>query len=356
VSDTVIPLYKKELVVMKAAYVKAPYQCIVKEVELRELARDEVLVKVKACSVCGHDMIMAAYAAEDWQPFGHEVSGVVEKTGADVRNVSVGDTVVLESGTFDRFSSASRNGRVDLDNKGPNFWLKGSDTMGFAEFIIVPREVCVPYTGLSFAAASIVEPLGVALDLAKTADIKLNNDVLVIGLGPIGLMAVKLAKAMGARNVYGAELSGSEARIALAKKWGAADVILSDKEKLESYPYPRGGVDRVLVTAPPATIPAGLGVCSIGGIVAFLGIDYGPGAFVTFDSNLVHVNKLQLRSSFASPALYFPECLDLIKSGVIPAEELITQTFPLEEIGTAIQRFSEDKQAAVKAVMLADRV
>src|SRR5512137_1841903 len=107
---------------MKAAYLKAPWHFEVKETALRGLRRGEVLVRVEACGVCGHDLIMAAYGAAEWQPFGHEVAGVVEDTGADVKNVTAGDKVVLESGTFDRFSDKSRNGRVDLDNKGPNFW------------------------------------------------------------------------------------------------------------------------------------------------------------------------------------------------------------------------------------------
>lgn len=339
---------------MKAAYLKAPFHFEVREVGLREIKKDEVLVKVKACSVCGHDLILASDAATEWQPFGHEVSGVIERTGSDVKNVKPGDQVVLESGTFDRFAENSRNGRVDLDNKGPNFWLKDDDAMGFAEYIIVPMEVCVKFDGLSFMQTCVVEPMGVALDLVKTADIKLNNDVLVIGLGPIGLMAVRLAKAMGARKVYGSELSAAQARIALAQKWGVDEVICPDRQPLAEYPFARGGLDRVLVTAPPRTIPDAIKVSNTGGIIAFLGIDYGPGGQVSFDSNVFHVNKLQLRSSFASPALFFPECLDLIKAGVINTEELITHTFRLEDIAAGIGKFREDRATGIKAVMIND--
>ncbi|NJD03790.1 MAG: zinc-binding dehydrogenase [Ruminiclostridium sp.] len=339
---------------MKAAYVKAPFQFDLREVDLRQINADEVLIKVKACGVCGHDMIMASYGATEWQPFGHEISGVVEKAGAVVKNVKPGDRVVLESGTFDRYSDNSRNGRVDLDNKGPNFWLKDNDTMGFAEYIIVPNEVCVKFNGLSFKETSIIEPLGVSLDLATTADIKLNDDVLVIGLGPIGLMALRLARAMGARKVYGAELSIASARIDLAMKFDADEIICTDKIRLEDYKFARGGVDRVLVTAPPKTIPSAISICNVGGIVAFLGIDYGPEGNVTFDSNVFHTKKLQLRSSFASPALYFPRCIELIKSGVIDANALITHTFKLEDIAEGITGFRDDRAKGIKAIMEAD--
>lgn len=337
---------------MKAAYVKAPFLFEVRDVEQRGVREDEVLVRVKACSVCGHDMILASYAADHWQPFGHEISGVVEQTGRLVKNVKPGDTVVLESGTFDRFSDNARNGRVDLDNRGPNFWLKDDDTMGFAEHIIVPMETCVRYEGLSHEETCVVEPMGVALDLVKTASLELNNDVLVIGLGPIGLMAARMAKASGARRVYGSELSACRARIELAKKWGVDEIICPDVEPVEEYRFARGGVDRALVTAPPSTIATAIKVANIGAIIAFLGIDYGPGAIVSFDSNVFHTRKLQLRSSFASPALYFPQCLDLIKAGVVPTKELTTHRFALNEIERGIAAFRDDRATAIKAVML----
>ena len=338
---------------MKAVYIKAPFTFEVKDVKLRDIKADEVLVKVKACSVCGHDIIMGSYA-DHLQPFGHEIGGLVEKTGPLVKNVKAGDRVALESGTFDRFSDSSRNGRVDLDSKGPNFWLKDEDTMGFAEYIIAPCETCVKTGDLSFEEASLIEPLGVAYDLVKTADIQLGDDVLVIGLGPLGLLASRLARARGARRVYGSELSACKARIAFAKKWGADDVICPDLESLADHAFPKGGVDRVLVTAPPATIPDALKICNIGGIVAFLGIDYGPGGNVTFDSNMFHVNKLQLRSSFASPALYFPACIELVKSGVVKSAEMVTHRFALEDTGKAIVDFTKDKENGIKAVMIND--
>lgn len=336
---------------MKAAYMKAPFMFEIREVGLRKLEADEVLVRVKACGVCGHDMILASQGAIDWQPFGHEVSGVVEETGSHVRNVEAGDRVVLESGTFDRYSAHARNGRVDLDNKGPNFWLKGQDTMGFAESIIVPMETCVRFEGLGFEETCLIEPMGVAVDLVKTADIRLNNDVLVIGLGPIGLMAAKLAKSMGARKVYGSELSVASARIGLARKWGVDEIICPDLQELGDFRFEKGGVDRVLVTAPPTTIPDAIRVSAVGGVIAFLGIEYGPGRHITFDSHMFHVMKLQLRSSFASPALYFPECIDLIKAGIVNTRDLITHRFAMDDIARGITNFRDDRAAGIKAIM-----
>lgn len=141
---------------MRAAYVKAPYQFEIREFDMREITEDEVLVKVKACGICGTDLSTAATEAADWQPFGHEIAGIVEKKGKHVNNVRIGKKVVLESGTFCRTCSNCRNGRVDLCNKGPNYWLTGP--MGFADYIIVPKETLVPFEGISFKEASFASP------------------------------------------------------------------------------------------------------------------------------------------------------------------------------------------------------
>lgn len=335
---------------MKAAFVKSPFEFELRDVPLRETLDDEVLVKIKACGICGTDMHIARTEAKDWSPFGHEISGIAEKVGKNIKNIREGQQVLLESGSFCRECETCRNGRVDLCNDAPNIFA--GQTMGFAEYIIAPKECIVPFEGLSFEEATIVEPLGVALDLFYTAGININDDVLVVGLGPIGLMTMKLAKAAGARNIYGAARSSSKARIELAKKFGANDVILTDKQDLREYKFPRGGVEKIMITASPQTIVPSLDVAKIGGVVSFLGIEYGEGANVTFDANKFHFKKLQLRASYAAPALYFPRCIELIKSGVIDAKALISHTFKLDDIENAMNTVRNDKESAIKAVVI----
>lgn len=335
---------------MKAAYVKAPFEIVVKDAPYRELSETEVRIDVHACGVCGHDLILMRYAATELQQFGHEVVGTVKEVGRLVENVKIGDRVVLESGTYDRFSDAARNGRVDLNNRGPNFWVKDNDNMGFAEDMIAPCECCVKVPdALTDEQVVLIEPMGVALDLVKTADIKLTQDVLVMGLGPIGLMAARMAKLCGANHVYATELPASKAKIALAKEWGVDEVIAPDQ--VESYPFPAGGVDHVLVTAHPSVIPAALNICNRGGIVSFLAIAYGDDRMVSIDSCYVHEMKLQLRASNASPALYFPECLRMIESGAVDTAALISHRCTLDELQDAVVAFAKDRETGVKCVM-----
>ena len=339
---------------MKSTYLKAPFCFEQRDIPVPEIGPEDVLIKVKACGFCGHELILAKYAAEEWTPFGHEFAGVVEKIGERVTNVAVGDKVVIETSTFNPYSEEARNGRVDLDGLGNDIinYIGTRDTMGFAEYTAAPAALCVKYEKMSFIEGACIEPMGVAMVLFKTADIHLNDDVLMLGLGPIGLMALQMVKKAGARRVYAADLSTAGKRAELAKQFGADEVIFTDKTDLTSYPFPRGGVDKVLITAPPALIETATHIMNLGGIIAFLGIAYGDAAKVSFDSNVVHHKKIQIRASDAVPALYFPMCIDLVESGMIDVKSLVTQTFPLEKTVEGLKQFCETPMTSVKAVMV----
>lgn len=337
---------------MKAMYLKAPFQFELREVSLRAPKNDEVVVSVRACGFCGHDLILARYAADDWQPFGHEFSGVIEEVGADVTNVRVGDHIAVETSTFNFLSDSARNGRPDLDTKGPSYMDMRHTAMGFAERTIVPACLCVRTDGLPFEQACFLEPMGVAYDLVLTADIHLGDDVLVMGLGSIGLMALQMARRSGARRIYAADRSHNKAKLELAKAYGADELICTDETDLAAYPFARGGVERVLVTTPPSTIGLAARVAGIGGVVTFLGIGYGEQAAATFDSNVVHLKKLQIRASNAIPALYFPRCIDLLRAGQVDVSRLITHTFPLDSAVQGLTAFVNEKHSAVKAVLI----
>lgn len=339
---------------MKAAFVKSPFQFEVRDVPLREITSYEVLVKIKACGICGTDLHTARTEAQDWQPFGHEITGIVEKVGANVHEIKVGDKVLIESGSYCGTCDLCRNGRADLCNNSPNVFTRAEEglTMGFAEYLIAYKQNVIPFDGIPFDVASLIEPMGVALDLSYTTAPQLNDDVLVIGLGPIGLMALRMAKLMGARHVFGAARSTSKARIEMARRFGADDIICTDKISLEKYKFPRGGVDKVMITAPPSTIPPAIKVTNLGGFIGFLGIEYGKGANISFDANYFHFKKLQLRASYAAPALFFPRCVELIKSGALDVSPLITQRFKLQDIGDAMHQVATDKASVIKSVMI----
>lgn len=207
----------------------------------------------------------------------------------------------------------------------------------------------VPIGDMEAAAASLAEPLGVALDLIKTAEIEPGNSVLVIGPGPIGLMAVSLAQLYGAGRVLLAGIKGDCKRMEIGRTMGADELIYSDEpgwaKTLE------GGIDRVLLTAAPALVGETVQCMSFAGIMAYLGIAYGDGSRILLDGNEFHFKRLQLRASFAVPALFFPRALDLLRRGSIRSDLLISHKFPLTEIAAAFDLLRYNRGEALKIVV-----
>lgn len=333
---------------MRAAFVKAPFQFELREVAVPEVKPEWALVKVAACGICGTDMHYAKHLATEWQGFGHEVAGTVVARGAGVSHVKEGDTVVLESGSYCGVCDLCRNGRVDLCNKGLNFWA--NPTMGFAEYILAPRHCLVPYGGLSPEVASLTESIGVAVDMVRVADIQLGQDVLVLGLGPIGVMSIPLARLRGAGRIHAANRSGGR-RAEVARAFGADEIILTGATPLRAVNFRKGGVERALVSASVQGISEAMPYLTYEGIISFIGIQYGEGASISFDANDFHFKKLQLRASHAAPALYFPLVLQLLQDKQIDGDALISHQMPLSRMAEAMHLVRDRRDEVLKVVI-----
>ncbi|RED85486.1 zinc-dependent alcohol dehydrogenase [Cohnella phaseoli] len=336
----------------QSAYVKSPWNCELRTLQLPDSLPDaHVLIRIEACGICGTDLSHAENGMEEWQPFGHEVAGVIERIGSHCDDLQVGDTVVLESSGFCGRCDWCRDGRVDLCNKAPNFWKSGP-SLGFSEYMIVPACCVVRYEGMTPETACLAEPAGVAYDMVKTADIRHGDRVCLVGPGPIGLMAIPMAIRSGADEVVCVGRTRNRKRLEAAEMLGArvvaSDLPLSEQEELH------GRFDRVLVTAPVQMIPQALRLLAYGGILSYIGIGTEDGR-IEFDANDFHYRKLQLRASFASPALYYPTVLKMLKKGTIPADTIISHRMPLRDIAGAMTMCKEDKGATIKVVITPER-
>ena len=111
------------------------------------------------------------------------------------------------------------------------------------------------------------------------------------------------------------------------------------------------GLDRVLVTAPPRTLPLAFEIARFGAIIGLIGIEMGRGASVTFDVNAFHFKKLQLRASHAIPNHYFPIALDLLARRVVDPDCLVSDVFPLDQYAAAFEALTAPDRPGVKVVM-----
>ncbi len=329
---------------MLSAMKKSTSDVILREVPIPEPGWDEVQIRVISCGVCGGDL----GSSKEYEHFGHEIAGEVVQTGDGVRHLQPGMRVVVESSAFCGQCDLCRNGRVDLCTN-----MISGNYSGFSEYAVVKARNCVILPeDISYRNAALIEPLGVAIDLVKTADISLGDHVLVIGCGSIGLMAMALARRMGATRVWGATRSHSVRKNELALELGAEGLICTDQQRISDYPFPGGRVDKILITTPPQVIPEALGLLSYGGIAAFLG--FGGDREITIDAHMFHVRKLQLRSSFAAPGIFFPLAFEMVRTGVIDPEKFITHTAPLKDIAALMHSAGCERDKVIKCALLAE--
>jgi len=329
---------------MLSAMKKSPSDVILREVPIPEPGWDEVQIRVISCGVCGGDLS----SSKEYEHFGHEIAGEVVQTGDGVRHLQPGMRVVVESSAFCGQCDHCRNGRVDLCTN-----MISGNYSGFSEYAVVKARNCVLLPeDISYRDAALIEPLGVAIDLVKTADISLGDHVLVIGCGSIGLMAMALARRMGATRVWGATRSHSVRKNELALELGAEGLIYTDQQRISDYPFPGGWVDKILITTPPQVIPEALNLLSYGGIAAFLG--FGGDREITIDAHRFHVRKLQLRSSFAAPGIFFPLAFEMVRTGVIDPEKFITHTAPLRDIAALMHSAGCERDKVIKCALLAE--
>ena len=272
---------------MKAVVKKRPEPgaeiTTVNEPKIRD---NEVLVRMKAASICGTDVHIWEW--NEWARnrikkipliFGHEFAGEVVEVGKDVTNVQKGDMVSAETHIADGTCYQCRTDRMHVCQ---NMQILGVDRDGvFAEYVVLPeRNAWKNDPNLDPAITSIQEPLGNAVQsiLPKdhTEDITGKN-VAVLGCGPIGLMAIAVLKTMGAARIIATAGGLNKARMELAEKLGA-DLVLSAREGADLVKIIRdatdgNGVDVVLeMSGSPSAVRQAFEILTPGGRVSLLGL------------------------------------------------------------------------------------
>jgi len=330
---------------MKTVFKKGE-EFLIKDTEIRDAEAGEIRLKVDASGICGTDLHKKEGDVKE-RRFGHEVAGTIVALGAGVTGLELGQKVALDSSTPCGRCANCKNARQELCTNVQSLFKSG--LFGMAEETIAPAISAVPFEGVSPEVACLQEPLGVAIDMVRLADIGIDSNVLVIGPGAIGLMAVALAKRAGARRIFVSGHRRRTRRVELAKDFGADHFVEADELDPEKPDF-GCRIDRVMVTAPPRTLVDAFKIACKGGIVSFIGIEHGEGGNCTFDANAFHFKKLQLRASFASPALFGPKAIRYLCEGVVNGEALVSHRYPLEEMAAAVETARSDP-SAVKVVI-----
>ncbi len=317
-----------------------------------EVRPGEVLVKVRAASICGTDLHIYnwdAWAQSRIHPpviVGHEVCGDVVARGAMVTEPQIGDFVSLESHVICNICQYCRTGRGHICE---NTRLIGVDRDGgFAEYIaIAAQNAWKQPADLPVEIAALQENFGNAVHTAFAADVTAKK-VLVTGCGPVGVMAIMVAKAAGARAIYASDVS--DYRLNMARAAGA-DLTLNprrdDVVAMVRAATDGEGVDVLLEMSGAVTaIDQGFTLLKPGGEAALLGVSPGP---FTFDWNHHIVFKGARVYGITGRRLWetWYQSRGLVRSGAVNLAPLITHRFKLEEYDKAFETMASGQSGKV---------
>ncbi len=339
---------------MKAVFARSPFQFDIRDLEIPRPAEGEVLVKVQACGVCGTDMHFARDWTGDFMPLGHEIAAEVAEVGKGVTAYKPGDKVIVEDVGMCGVCVHCKNGEYYRCRN--NYTLNGQP--GMAEYMAVSEHLLNRFDGLDWAHASLVEPLAVALNSVLHAEIPLGGDVVVYGPGPIGLMCVRVAKLLGAARValvgYCCRTPREAKRMEVGREMGADYTVdAAEGEPAEAVKSLfDGGVDRVIVTSPPRTLPSAVQMLRFGGLVSYIGVDLGGRSTVELDVNELIFNKVTLRPTYAEPAVKFPVSIRLLQEGMVDAGKLVTHTFGFADLERIMRANESGEEPIVKPVLM----
>ena len=335
---------------MKAVLYYGPQNIKYEETMIKPLDKGEILVKIGAALTCGTDVKTfrrghPVLIKKIPSGFGHEFAGTVVKVSEGVTNVKVGDRVVC--------ANSAPCGECFYCKRGEYNLCENLDLLNgaYAEYIVVPSRIVEKNTiilpdDLPFEKAAFAEPLANVVHGVERTDIKPGDTVGVIGIGPIGLMFARLAKLKGARVIAAGR---NPVKLKLAEEFSHADEVVD----LKKYPNPekifrdfteeQKGLDvAVECVGLPEMWERVFSCVRPGGTVHFFG-GCKSGSTVTFDTTKMHYGDIKLMSVFHHTPKYFRKALELIASGEVEVEKLITAELPLEKVEYAMNEHIEGR-------------
>jgi L-iditol 2-dehydrogenase len=341
---------------MKALVLTAYNSLTIQSEPIPQFGPEDVLVRVKACAICGSDVHgMDGSSGRRIPPviMGHEASGIIEKTGDKVSEYQPGDRVTFDSTIYCGTCYFCRRGEINLcDNRRvigvscDDYRMNGA----FAEYIAVPQRILYRVPGsVSFEQAAMVEPLSVAFHALRRSPVSLNQTALVVGSGMIGLLIIQLLKLAGCGQIVAVDRV--QERLDMARKFGADQILNADSddvfEAVQSLTHHRGADVSFEVVGMTATTQTAIQCVKKGGAVTLVG-NVKP--VVDFPLQAVVTRQLTLNGTCSSAGEY-PDCLDLIAKGKVDVNAFISAVAPLEEGDQWFKRLYAGEPGLMKVIL-----
>lgn len=320
----------------------------------------DLLVKVKAATVCGTDIrILRGKKTTDIRypsVLGHEFAGVIVNDGGHAE-FKVGQAVCV----CPQFACGHCEYCIrSAENLCQNLTAIGYQIDGaFAEYVRIPAagvasgNVFTIPEGVSFEKAALAEPLSCVMNGQERIGLKMGDTVTVLGAGPIGILHVKLARLTGARTIIVSEPNAMRREAALR---AGADIVI-DPASEDFFAKVLAATDGlgtdvaiVAIGVPSLANDAIRLVCHRGRVSLFAG--FPKGAQVEIDVNAIHYKELTVTGSFGLTRLQFERSLKMIASGQLELDSLLTHRFGLQDIVAALE--AAEQGSAIKVAIIGD--
>jgi L-iditol 2-dehydrogenase len=323
---------------MRASILRGTGDLAVEERPVPTPAPQEVLVRISSVGVCGSDVHyyehgrIGSFVVTDPLVLGHEASGVVEDIGSGVRHLRVGDRVSLEPGVPDLSCTQCLVGRYNLC-EDMRFHATPPYDGSFAEYVAHHELFAHKISDqISDDAAALLEPVSVALWACQKGGVSAGSRVLVTGVGPVGLLVVQVARALGAAEVTASDVN--EQRLELAHTMGATAVV-----DPRSGTTPRARPDVLIdCSGNPGAIRAAIDLVAPAGRVVLVGMG---GAEYPMPMSTVQERELVVTGTFRY-AHTWPTAIGLAESGALELDRLVTSHHGIEQVADALSAARRD--------------
>jgi len=333
---------------VKAAVLKGPATLVYEDVETPALKPGAVLVRVKAVSICGSDLLRVFHGTAHAYPLilGHECAGVVEGVGAGVPTGMIGARVAviplvpcLGCASCERglYSACARYSFIGSRRAG-----------GFAEYVAAPLRNVMPLPDtLDFEIGAILEPATISLHALERGGLTEGDRVAIFGAGSVGLCAVQWARLRGARQIIATDVVVEN--LALARALGAHATLNGARDTVAAriLKLTGDGVDVALeVAGTPATLRQAVAATRPRGVVVLVGNQPGDAAVPASVIDGLMRRELDVRGGWMSYSEPFPghewtDTLAAAERGELRLRAMISHHFPLSEAPDVFRRIHD---------------
>jgi L-iditol 2-dehydrogenase len=341
---------------MKAAVMHGTFDIRMEERPVPDIGPDEVLIKVMAVGVCGSDIHyyehgkIGPFVVEKPMILGHECAGVVAAVGEAVRSIQPGDRVAVEPGVPCDRCEACKGGRYNLC---PDVQFLATPPVdgAFVQYIKHRADYVFPIPdSMNFEEAALIEPFSVGIHAARRAQLSPGSSVAILGMGPVGLMAIVAAKAYGAKEIFASDVIPK--RLQAAKALGATHVIdASRADVADEILRATGnrGVDVAFETAGHVkALQDALASLKQGGKLSIVGLPQQEN--VPLHIPTIGIKEADIYGIFRYANTY-PQGIRFLSSGLADVMQLITERFPLEQAKDALEQARTNKAGSLKVMV-----